>query len=395
MLIENSRLIISWLALIVVSLPVIYIFILSIAAVFPVKRVRNKLDQVKIAVVIPAHNESLLIAESVKFVYEQNYPKELFQVFVIADNCSDDTAEKARQAGAQVFERYENPGKGQALNFAFTQLLKNDWQAFLVIDADCSLQGEALKALNCEIIAGEKTLQLLDGVLNPNENNRTRSMQMGMASFNGFRPRGKNALGVSCGLFGNGFCLERSVLTKIPYLAHSIVEDLEYHILLLKNGYQMKLVDDGFAAAQAPIKNEDSSVQRTRWEVGKVLMIRQYSSELFKNALLGKGWAWQAISEVMMPPSSLIVLLCLLPLIFGFSFERWLAASFLLVMVFHYALASLYYGSFGNFIRICFYVPWYILWKTFVVVKSLTNMNSLSWVRTHRHKNNTDEEKND
>jgi len=95
----------------------------------------------------------------------------------------------------------------------------------------------------------------------------------------------------------------------------------------------------------------------------------------------------------MMPPSSLIVLFCLIPLVTGFFIERWLAMALLTIMVLHYALSSYYYGSLKNFIRICFYVPWYIIWKTVVVLKSLTKMQSLSWVRTQRHNSKESNEK--
>lgn len=392
-MIEYSRLIISWIALLLAAIPIIYILIISLAALFPQRKKRDIDDKTKIAIIIPAHNEKLLIETTVECALKQQYPRDLFEVFVIADNCTDNTAELARKAGAQLIERHEKPGKGQALHHAFSLLLAQQWEAFLVIDADCSLQGKALKAINCEFSQGAKVLQLLDSILNPDVNNRTRSMQMGMASFNGLRPKGRMALGLSCGFFGNGFCLSKTVLQKVPYLAHSIVEDLEYHILLLKNGYKVKLVDDGIAAAQAPLATEDSTTQRTRWEVGKVLMIRQYAGELFKNAFAGRRWAWEAISEVMMPPSSLLVLLCLLPLTFGYFNERIIASSLLLIMVLHYALASYQYGSLKNFIRICAYVPWYILWKTIVVAKSLTQMKSLSWIRTQRHKSHDNDEK--
>jgi 1,2-diacylglycerol 3-beta-glucosyltransferase len=391
-------LLLAWTGIILSGGFIGYITLISFAALFPLrtwkqaKREASASDSLSIAIVIPAHNESLLIKETVETAKKQDYPHQCFDIFVIADNCSDDTAEQARLAGANVIERHELPGKGQALHSMFLSLLEQDWDAFLVIDADCSLQGKALAAINREMNKGSRVIQLLDSISNPDINSRTRAMQLGMASFNGLRPRGRWNLGVSCGFFGNGFCLSRQVLEQVPYLAHSIVEDLEYHLLILEQGYKVQLVDDGIAAAQAPLDSSDSAVQRKRWEVGRALMIKNHAWPLLISGLKGRAWAWVALMEVIMPPASMIVLFTMLPLVFGSIEQRVIAFILLCLLGLHYFIASLYYGSVKNFFKICWYLPRYIMWKTLILIGSITKMNSLPWTRTDRHKRQSNDE---
>lgn len=383
---------ISWVSLLLATPLVIYFLVLTLACLFTSRGNRKgtaelATKQRRIAVLVPAHNESLLIEETVAAILEQDYPREHFSLTVIADNCNDDTATKARTAGANVIERHEDPGKGQALNCALEQLLQQPWDAFLIVDADSLLHKQGLAAIDQAMTNGAPVVQLRYGIRNAEASIRARSAELGLASFNGIRPAGRTALGMSSSIFGNGFCISREALEQVPYMAHSIVEDLEYHILLLKGGFRVHFSDAACVYAQMPTGAEDSQPQRVRWERGRIAMIQQYASGLWRQMLRGNKLAAEGFVDVIMPPSSLIALACLIPLLLGPGGERVWAMTLIGLLGFHFLVAAWRYGSVPGLLRISLYLPWYISWKTFVIIRSLITQKNLPWIRTTRHKN--------
>lgn len=374
-----------WFLLLAASIPLLYLLATTLAPLFSWNRSPTA-DKVKrIVILIPAHNESLLITDTVSNALQQNYPINSMLVFVIADNCTDETAQLARRAGARVLERQGNPGKGQGLHEALELLLQENWDAFLVMDADSHLHEETLSAVNDALITGSSALQIRYGVLNPNQSIRTRAMELSTASFNAMRPLGKAALGLSAGINGNGFCLTRETVQRVPYLAHSIVEDIEYHMLLLKAGIRVDFLDQVWVKAQMPIGGRGSTVQRVRWERGRLITIRNYAPELFKSLLQGHSRSLDGLIDVLMPPVSL-VFLCLMPALFlGNSIQRIITYAGLLIFLLHYSIAAWRYGSISNFILLLGYIPWYVVWKTWVVITSLLTEKKLPWIRTDRH----------
>lgn len=378
--------VIAWAVLFIAALPIVYTGIITLAAVRRQTPAPNNAKQLKIAIIIPAHNEALLIQDTVKHALAQSYPTDKYAVFVVADNCDDDTAYLAQASGAQVFERHDNPGKGQALEYAFNALLLDDWEAFLVIDADSTLSHNALLALNNEFATGATALQLFDTIKNPTASMRTLAMQMGMSSFNGLRPAGRTALGQSAGLFGNGFSLLRHTIEQCPYKAHSIVEDLEYHIFLLEHGHKVRLVEYASSAAQMPVTAKNASSQRERWELGRIAMIKHYAKPLYKKTLQGHRWALEALVDIIMPPASLMMLLAVVAMVLGSQLVKIASLILIATLVLHYLIASLRFGSLLGFLKVSIFVPWYIIWKTWLVLKSIIRKKKLPWIRTTRHK---------
>lgn len=384
-MLELTMVLAVWGGLAVAGLPLLYLVAATCAALLGQPRASPASRRRRIVIVIPAHNEELLIADTVTNVRQQDYPADAMLVFVIADNCTDLTATLARGAGARVFERSGNPGKGQGLHDALQLLEAEDWDAFLVIDADSHLHPGALSALNDAIEAGGRALQIRYGVLNPDESIRTRAMELSTASFNALRPLGKACLGLSAGINGNGFCLTRETVAQVPYLAHSIVEDIEYHMLLLKAGIRVDFLDHVWVKAQMPVGGRGATVQRVRWERGRIITIRNYAPALFAAWRQGQPRAVDGLIDVLMPPASLVLLALLPALLAGNSVSRGLAVAGVGAMFVHYLVAAIKYGNLGSFLLLLFYIPWYVIWKSAVVVRSLLLEKNLPWIRTDRH----------
>ena len=139
----------------IVGIPVLFFTPLTLVAMFPLRRGSSQTGTTRrIAIVIPAHDESLLITKTVEMAKAQKYPANCFPVFVIANACSDDTAAKAENAGARVLERHENTGKSPVVPDAFSLLTYEDWDAFLVVDIDSHLPENALPIANKHYAAG-------------------------------------------------------------------------------------------------------------------------------------------------------------------------------------------------------------------------------------------------
>ncbi len=370
---------------VIAAVPALFLFTLTLAALLPARQFPQSNVHKKIAIVVPAHNESLLIEETLQVLQQQDYPEDQFEIVVIADNCTDDTAAKAGKIGARVIERNSNPGKGQALYETFGMLMEESWDAFLIIDADSHLSTNALTELNHQLCSGIDVIQVRYGVLNPTESIRTKAMELSTASYNGLRHRGSDTLGISIGINGNGFCLTRQTLVDVPYLAHSIVEDLEYHLLLLNAGYKVSFNDRVVVKAQMPVGDRGAEVQRVRWERGRAMMIKDYAPNLFKQVFSRPKVAFDGLLSVLMPPVSMVTILLAPGILAGSVLLKSLCVILFLMLVFHYFVAAWRYASLKRFARLMLYIPWYVLWKTWIVIKSGFVERQLAWVRTDRH----------
>ena len=153
-------------------------------------------------VAIPAHDEEAGIVATIRSCLAQNYPRELFKVLVIADNCEDQTADLARQEGATVFERTHptDRSKGHALKSMFEHLAQTDQMdrldAVVIIDADTVVDTDLLKGLSRYLDRGDDWIQVFDTVANSDDSWRTRLLAYSFGLINGVLLLGQSALGL-------------------------------------------------------------------------------------------------------------------------------------------------------------------------------------------------------
>jgi 1,2-diacylglycerol 3-beta-glucosyltransferase len=247
--------------------------------------------QARFDVVVPAHDEAAGIAATVESLLALDYPKEAFRVWVVADNCSDDTALRARQAGAEVMVR-EDPtlrGKGHALGFAYQALLRDGFaDALVVVDADSRASPNLLTAFCARLEGGAQAVQAYYGVSNPEASWRTRLMHLAFVLFHEVRSSGRERLGLSCGLRGNGMCFSRAVLQQVPHQAFSLVEDLEYGIALGRAGHRVHYAGEAWVKGEMVPGGKASVSQRHRWEGGRAAI-----AKLHLGPLLREAFAWR------------------------------------------------------------------------------------------------------
>ena len=262
------------------------------------------------AVVVPAHNEAGQIEQTVRSLLAVDYPKENFAVWVVADNCTDATAERARAAGATVLERRHatERGKGYALNYAFAEVLRRpEFAATVVVDADTVVSPNLLRAFAARLSAGALAMQADYGVANPGASWRTRLMVLALSMFHRVRSLGRERLRLSCGLRGNGMCFSTACLRQFPHAAVGLVEDVEYGIALGRGGVRVIYVDEARVLGEFVSRGDASATQRARWEGGRRALVRAVLRPLLGDALRRRdGVLLDLALDLAVPPLSTV-----------------------------------------------------------------------------------------
>jgi cellulose synthase/poly-beta-1,6-N-acetylglucosamine synthase-like glycosyltransferase len=296
-------------------------------------------------VVVPAHDEEAGIADTVASLLALDYPRERFRVVVIADNCGDRTAERARAAGASVLERRDVllRGKGHALAFAFDRLIaERAADALVVVDADSVVSANLLGALAARIAAGAEALQARHGVRNRDASWRTRLMHLAFALLHDVRAAGRERLGLSCGLRGNGMAFTTGLLRRVPHTAVSLVEDLEYAVTLGLAGVRVHDVAEASVLSEMPVSEEAARSQRARWEGGRLALALRAAPGLLLRGLPERSPLLLDLAlELLIPPLGTLALAVAIGLALalgaaaagvGVALAPWLLAALALIV---------------------------------------------------------------
>lgn len=258
--------------------------------------------KLRFAVVIPAHDEEDGIEATVRSLALLDWPQELFHMVVVADNCTDHTADRALHAGAAVLVRNDpnQRGKGPALKFAFDTLLQGEEapDAIVVIDADTTAAPNLLRAFAARFEAGEVAVQAEYSVRSSEGSWRTRLMVIALALFHAVRSLARERLGVSVGLRGNGMALSAKVLREVPHDAASTVEDLEYGIRLGRAGHRVAYAHDGLVLGE---------MVSGPWESGRLRIAKSHIIPLLREAAEKKSKLLLDLALDLMVPSLSIV----------------------------------------------------------------------------------------
>lgn len=362
----------------------------------------------RFVVLIPAHNEEVLIGVALASLVNLNYPKDFFDIVVIADNCKDATAKIAKESGAIALERFdlEKIGKGFALEWALERLLSANPEAYLsaaatfdavvILDADTQVAPNLLKAFAQAINSGEKAMQARYEVLNPEESWRTRLMCCALSLVHIVKPLGRERLKLSDGLKGNGMCFTREVVMKVPWSGASITEDIEYALRICREGYRVAFLPGSAVWAQMPTTGAQSVTQRKRWEGGRYHLLFQTAPSLLKEGIRRKNPVLlDRAAELIIPPFAEMFAFPFLLMIVSFvaryayhwQTALWYGVGFatLLLMQAVYLFGGMWIAKVPSniaFSALC--APAYIVWKFAVYAVMLVTRSSGGWKRTER-----------
>lgn len=345
-------------------------------------------------IIVPAHDEAAVIVRAILSLQNLDWPARSYRVIVIADNCSDDTALRARAAGALVLERHDVTlrGKGHALAFGFQASRVRGWaHAVVVVDADTRVSPNLLRAFAARIDGGASAVQAHYAVLNAQDSWRTRLMAIALAAFHQVRSRARERLGLSCGLRGNGWCVTHALLRRVPYRAFSLAEDVEYGIELGLAGHRVHYADEASVAGLMVSGESASRSQRRRWEGGRMQLVRSRSLALLQAAWRrGSLVCLDLALDLLVPPLSYAVLnVAALSLLAALAWPwqpslwpwLWVALACLASLVLHvlrgWQLSGVGLRGGLDLLR----APWFVAWKLLVV---LSGRGGAEWVRTRR-----------
>ncbi|MFZ2061008.1 MAG: glycosyltransferase family 2 protein [Candidatus Binatus sp.] len=342
----------------------------------------------RLAIVIPAHNEATSIVRCVRSVGACMLPDSVeTEIVVVADNCTDATADLARGANARVLVRSDSArrGKGFALRFAFETLLDEGFDAVVVVDADSVVDSNLLLEVVRLFRMGADGVQVRYVVLNPDDSTRTRLMNVAFMAFNVLRARGRARMNLSVGIFGNGFGLSRATLKAVPYDSQSLVEDLEYHLRLVQAGKKIVFVDRARVRAEMPTGGRGASTQRARWEGGRLRTALENLPRLLGGVISGKSRLLEPMLELLLLPLAFHITLLGVIALMPFVVARIYALLALALVAFHVVVGILVGGGDWRDFSALLSAPFYVAWKLATLPKTVQSARSVApWVRTER-----------
>jgi 1,2-diacylglycerol 3-beta-glucosyltransferase len=285
----------------------LYLLVLAVSAFFYSPSRGTGEARARLVVLIPAHDEALTIAGSVGSLCAQSYPRALYEIVVIADNCSDETAEIAKAAGADaVLERCTGgaAGKGRALRWASDAILAAEEppDAVVIVDADATVERDALARL-AEAFEGGAHAAQSDYVLDPDTRGSSALRAAAFLLINRVRLAGRAALGLSASLAGSGMLISSQLLSSVPWEAFTSAEDIEYSLDLQAAGHKIAYVGDARVRAPTAPNSGAAAEQQLRWEGGRYYLMRTRGPRLVWQALakLRPDLVWAAF-DLLTPP---------------------------------------------------------------------------------------------
>jgi Glycosyltransferases, probably involved in cell wall biogenesis len=364
----------------------------------------NKLN--RFAVIGCAHNEERVIDQLIKSLYATVYPKNKYDIYVICDNCTDNTADVVRKAGAIAMERndLERRGKGYGLEWMFAYLEEqskqgNEYDAYIVLDADNLVNEEYLYAINEKMNEGHEILQTYLGCKNPKDTWVSGSYSYCYWVSNTIYQMGHSKVNLSAQMGGTGMVLRPSVLREIGWETDSLTEDLVLTVryVSIKNlpccwVHEAKLYDE------KPLKLKPSIRQRTRWMQGHMAAMFKFAPKLFLTGLKNLSLQQLDVAFYLSRPFLNMIMFAsyLIRIYFNVFMPETMSLKFimsnntsLLLLIGHFILQFyvLFTERYGHYIflavlQLIFSFTWYP-----AIFRGLIKRNERYWLSTEHTRN--------
>lgn len=268
----------------------LYQLIISACALIQFKEkplIKNKKH--KFMMILPAHNEASVIGALVESLQALDYPKELYDIYVIADNCTDNTAQIAKNLGAIVYERFDEKRKtkGFAMQWFLNQKIKEnaDYDAFCVFDADNVVDKNFLNAMNKKLCQGEEIVQGYRDIKNPADSWISAGYALFYWMMNRFYHLARYNLGLSPLINGTGFMVDFNLIKPTGWDTITLTEDIEFSLKNIAKGRKLGWATDAIVYDEQPTGFKQSWSQRSRWTVGHLQCMKYYTKDLAEGVL--------------------------------------------------------------------------------------------------------------
>ncbi len=325
----------------------------------------------RLMAVVPAHNEELLIGRCVRSLLKN--PASGANVLVVAHNCTDATAGVARAAGARVIEVRDDGrgGKGSALRAGLAKAVALGSEALMVVDADSVVSPCFLETVQ-DALSRHDAVQVRYQLACHGDERRTRLSCLGFLGVNVIRPRGRERLALSAGIFGNGFGFRSELFARVPYTTTSLVEDLEYHLRLVRAGARVRFLEQATVTSEAaPQQENGSDRQQARWEGGRFLAMQMWAPGLVWDVLRGRWRSAEPLLDLLSLPLAFAVVLLLFALALPLVWSEIYALLGFGVLLAHVFSAAVEAEGLREAIKTMVSLPRYIGWKLSLVPRTL------------------------
>lgn len=354
----------------------------------------------KFAILVAAHNEENVISGIVRNLKRLKYPKEMYEVFVIADNCNDNTAKIARENGAKVYERFDEvkKGKGFSLEWMFKKLfdMEEQYDAICILDADNLVSTNFLMEMNKQLSLGHKVVQGYLDSKNPHDTWVSGNYSLSYWISNRLFQLPRHYLGLNCALGGTGFVMSTQVLKEIGWGATCLTEDLEFSLKLVLKGMRVAWAHDAKVYDEKPLKLKQSWRQRKRWMQGHCDCAERFLKDLLVKSVKERDMvafdsALYLIQPFIIVFNAIFMLGSLLKfalfsdhlLVTPFNMPLWLFAVITLVATYIYIVFVYIEGKLTAKVAAYYIVfPLYSLTWVPIIIQGFIHRHKREWVHT-------------
>jgi len=380
--------------IILIGFSVAYLYLLALASLRYHPTRSSTSPTHAFAIAIPAHNEAAVIGATIARLLEQNYPRALFRIFVVADHCVDQTAEKARAAGAIVYERAEEPrgSKGAALAWLFKRIWERgeSYDAVVIFDADTRVDTTFLRTMDARLQQGNQVIQGCHRISNPQDSWFPALTHAMFLIDNRFQNLGRANLGWSAKNMGDSICFRADILRRLGW-GEGLTEDYEFRQKLLLEGITIAYEPAAIGYGEAPVSWSVARAQRARWLSGTFHASRRYAGALWRegwrrrNSALLDG-ALQAFLPSYSTLTLISVAIFLAHLLLSPLVERALIYAWSVVVMclaaYPFIGLALERAPLRAYVAILI-GPLFILWRTALSIRARFGKR-VEWVRTAR-----------
>lgn len=324
--------VIDVLMMVVGGVGIIYQAICVIMSLFskPVHFPDAPMDK-RYAVLISARNEENVIGNLIDSLHNQTYPSKLIDIWLVADNCTDRTAEVVREMGCHVVERHDTEliGKGYALSYLLSTMIDSgvadDYDAYFVFDADNRLDRHYVEEMNKAFQSGFRILTSYRNSVNLADNWVSSGSALWFIRESRFLNNSRMILGSSCHVGGTGFMFSREVMRRNRgWKFHLLTEDLEFTMDSILHGDRIGYCGTAMLYDEQPVTFQQSWRQRLRWSKGFLQVFRYYGMALIKRAVRERDFSSVDFTLLLCPFTVLGVIRVVLGLLFvAFGFVTW------------------------------------------------------------------------
>ena len=354
----------------------------------------------RFAIAIPAHNEASVLAATLAQLQFQEYPRQLFDIHVVADHCDDNTAEVAQRGGATVHVRQDHPKgrKAYALQWLFERLVHEHaaYDAVVVFDADSIVDPSFLRIMDGHLRAGRPVLQGQHVISNPEDSRLAAIAAVDMRLNNRLRNQSRSNLGLSCRLMGDAMVFDIDVLRAYGWPAQSMIEDREYGYELLLKGIRVYYVPEAKSFGQAAGSWKQAEPQRLRWYRGVVEIQQRLAGRLVDGAIRRKSLVvLDAALELLIPSYSFLAIVSVINLGLTAALNTLMpsatgplgllgSALLFTAWVLYPVLGLLIDRAPAAAFRALLFGPAYLIWRLWISVLVRLRGDRVVWARTKR-----------